>query len=130
MGWILMTKTVILLKLNAVSYGAALSFLILFLVSCGPQGYYHGYVFDAETRKPISKVLVKENSLSGARSSYTNKNGYFKVVNQENTSSDLIFITNGYQVDTVLTRWSQHGERLEHMFTDSKSDTAFLTASP
>ena len=125
-----MTRTVILLKLNAVSYGAALSFSILFLVSCGPQGYYHGYVFDAETRKPISKVLVKENSLSGARSSYTNKNGYFKVVNQENTSSDLIFTAKGYKVDTILTRWSQHGERLEHMFTDSKSDTAFLTASP
>jgi len=125
-----MTRTVILLKLNAVSHGAALSFLMLFFFSCGPQGYYHGYVFDAETRKPISKVLVRENSLSGARSSLTNKDGYFKVANSESTSSDLIFNAKGYKVDTILTRWSQHGERLEHMFTDSKSDTAFLTASP
>ena len=125
-----MTKTVILLKLNAVSHGAALSFLMLFFFSCGPQGYYHGYVFDAETRKPISKVLVRENSLSRARSSLTNKDGYFKVANSESTSSDLIFNAKGYKVDTILTRWSQHGERLEHMFTDSKSDTAFLTASP
>jgi len=125
-----MTRTVILLKLNAVSHGAALSFLMLFFFSCGPQGYYHGYVFDAETRKPISKVLVRENSLSRARSSLTNKDGYFKVANSESTSSDLIFNAKGYKVDTILTRWSQHGERLEHMFTDSKSDTAFLTASP
>jgi len=125
-----MTKTAISPRTGAVLREAALSFFLLLITSCSIQDYYHGYVFDAETGKPLERVQVRESLTSGAKYSYTNKNGYFKVVNKQGTSSDLVFLAKGYKADTVLTRWSQHGELLEHTFTESKSDTVYLDASP
>lgn len=100
---------------------------IFLLFSCsGRQEYYHGYVYDGLTRKPLAKVMVKENLPGNAKSTYTDAKGYFKIENKAKSFADLIFSASTYQVDTLPTIWSQHGESLRYSFINSKPDTVFL----
>ena len=101
--------------------------LIFFFTQCSnQQDFYHGYVYDEQTNKPLKNVFVKENIKSNPKSTYTNFNGYFKIGNKENSISDLVFSIKGYGKDTVVTMWTQHGEQLKYKFLNSLPDTLFL----
>ncbi|MBB5637083.1 hypothetical protein HDE68_002996 [Pedobacter cryoconitis] len=100
----------------------------VFLLSCSGtrQPYYHGYVYDEITRKPVSNVLVKENIRGNPKFTRTATNGYFKIENNTQYFSDLIFSDAQHPPDTIPTAWTQHGEKLSFTFVTDKPDTAFL----
>ncbi|WPO83655.1 carboxypeptidase-like regulatory domain-containing protein [Chryseobacterium sp. JJR-5R] len=101
-------------------------FLILFSIQCSQQNFYHGFVYDQDTKKPLNRVLVKESFNSDSLSDYTDINGYFKIENKKESVADLIFSFDGYKKDTAVTVWSQHGEKLKYRFLNKKPDTIFL----
>lgn len=79
-------------------------------------------MYDKISRKPINGVFIKENFSKSFKSTYSNKEGYFKIDNNTKSIGDLIFICNGYQTDTIVTIWSQHGENLQYEFVRKKYD--------
>ena len=102
--------------------------LILILMSnCGKsQRYYSGFVYDQTSKKPINRVLIKENFSSSFKYTYTNDKGYFKINNNSESIADLIFVCNGYKTDTIVTVWSQRGENLKYRFVRKESDTLYM----
>lgn len=101
--------------------------LLLGMLGCsGRQDFYHGYVYDVNNLKPLPGVLVKEDLFEGSKSTYTDKTGYFKIPNHRQPYSNLIFSIKGYRTDTMLTIWSQHGEKLNYSFINKNTDTVFL----
>lgn len=105
-----------------------ITLLAFFLFSCSAakQPYYHGYVYDEVTKKPLANVLVKENTLGNPKSTRTDAKGYFKIENKTQFFSDLIFSDAQHRPDTIPTAWTQHGEKMNFTFVTSKLDTAFL----
>ncbi|ALM48465.1 hypothetical protein AMR72_05850 [Flavobacterium psychrophilum] len=102
------------------------SSLIVILTGCsGKQNFYHGYVYDLDTRKPLKNVTVKECNLKPLTGS-TDSTGYFNIENNTQGISDLVFITTTHKQDTARTVWSQHGERIEYSFINKKPDTIYL----
>ena len=99
--------------------------LCLIFACSGKQNFYQGYVYDLDTRKPLENVIVKECNLKPL-SGRTDSTGYFKVENNTQSISDLVFITNTHKPDTAITVWSQHGERIEYSFLNKKPDTIYL----
>lgn len=93
---------------------------------CSPTEAYHGYVYDGLTRKPLTKVLVKERLPANAKFTYTDAKGYFRIENKKQSFTDLIFSLDKYQVDTFPSIWSQHGETLKYTFLNHTPDTVFL----
>lgn len=100
--------------------------ILIFFGCTSKENFYHGYVYDAETKHPLKNVLVKENLDSNPKSTYTSANGYFKIENNTEFIADLVFIIDDFKKDTVVTVWSQHGETLRYKFLTSKSDTIYL----
>lgn len=100
--------------------------LTVVLTGCsGKQNFYHGYVYDLDTRKPLKNVTVKECNLKPLTGS-TDSTGYFNIENNTQGISDLVFITTTHKQDTARTVWSQHGERIEYSFINKKPDTIYL----
>ncbi|WP_306354209.1 hypothetical protein [Flavobacterium sp. '19STA2R22 D10 B1'] len=100
--------------------------ILLLLCCCKRQNFYHGYVYDQETKKPLMNVLVKESFVTNPQSATTDVKGYFKIENNTNSITDLVFSIPRYRQDTIPSVWSQHGERLEYTFLNPKPDTIFL----
>lgn len=103
-------------------------FCMVFLTGCSeaPE-FYHGYVYDQKTQKPLANIQVKEDYPSNSKSAYTDTKGYFKIKKDPQSITDLIFSSPDYGPDTLLTVWSQHGESIGYVFVNAKPDTAFLT---
>ncbi|MFK7050525.1 hypothetical protein FLACOL_02146 [Flavobacterium columnare] len=105
-------------------------FLLLFTLVCTNcenfDNDYSGYVYDRSTKKPLSKVLVRENFVKNSKQAFTDSNGFFKIKNDSEAITDLVFLLNGYKSDTAVTAWSQHGEKMEYRFLNKKNDTIFL----
>lgn len=101
--------------------------LIILATSCTQNSdYYHGYVYDAQTKKPLNNVLIKESIVQNPKSTHTNLEGYFRIEKNKESIADLIFSLNGFKKDTVATVWAQHGEKLMYRFLNKKTDTLFL----
>jgi len=106
--------------------------LYIFLTACiitgcsRKQNFYHGYVYDLQTKKPLENVDVKENLVKDPLTGRTDKTGYFKIENTTGSIADLIFSGKDYKQDTLPTVWSQHGERLEYSFVNKNPDTIYL----
>lgn len=100
----------------------------IFLFSCSGtrEPYYHGYVYDKITKKPLANILVRENTPGNPKSTFTDAKGYFKIENNTKFFSDLIFSDVNHLPDTIPTAWAQHGEKMNFTFVTSKLDTAFL----
>ena len=99
--------------------------LFFLLISCKNQNYY-GYIYDIDTKKPLNKVFVRENFKNNAKFTYSDENGFFKIENNTESIGDLIFNIEGYKTDTIVTIWSQHGEKLKYRFVGNNSDTLFM----
>ena len=98
--------------------------LLLLTVSCKQElcDCYHGYVFD-ENKKPIHNVKVyKEVAFSN--STYTNKEGYFKLDRKVDFISELIFVKEGYISDTI-SPYTANRRGDKSLFVDRK-DTLFM----
>ena len=78
-----------------------------FLQCSNSQKFYHGFVYEEQTRKPIEFVLVKENTKYNIDSTYTNSKGYFILENKKDIVCDLTFNVDGYKEETAVTVWSQ-----------------------
>ena len=78
--------------------------LVIFFTQCSSrQNFYHGYVYDEQTNISLKNVLVEVNY--PLKSIHTNSYGYFKIKNNTNSESDLIFSLNGFEKDTAVTTW-------------------------
>ncbi len=101
--------------------------LILFIIllySCKPsQEFYDGYVY--YDKKPVGNVMVKENRIDKNINTKTDSTGYFILPKNSNSLSDLVFIKDGVNIDTVKTVWTQHGEKIKYTFLNKKKDTLF-----
>lgn len=98
--------------------------LILLIFACkSSRSFYHGYVYNSNG--PLNNVQVKED-MGNSNSTFTDSTGYFKLNKNTYLLNNLVFIKEGFKIDTIKTVWSQHGERLEYMFLNKKEDTIYL----
>ncbi|MCF6350466.1 MAG: carboxypeptidase-like regulatory domain-containing protein [Flavobacteriaceae bacterium] len=99
-------------------------YLFIYLSSCKTTtGYYHGYVLDKKTN-PISNVKVSEYHKIHL-STITDSTGYFRLYHSPNFVSNLIFYKEGYQTDTIQTRWNRY-DGLGQRFLNKIPDTLII----
>lgn len=100
--------------------------LFISLSNCKTEtktGYYHGYILN-KMNKPIANVRVNEYNRVPLMT-ITDSTGYFKLYHSPISISNLIFKKEGYQVDTIQTRWNRYsgsGQR----FLNKAPDTLIL----
>lgn len=99
---------------------------IVFINCINQQNFYRGYVYDMTTKMPLYNVLIKENLKENSKSGRSDRNGYFEILNDTESSGNLIFSLEDYKSDTINTVWSQHGEKLKYRFINSKNDTLYM----
>lgn len=104
-------------------------FLIVVLITlstCNSKiSYYHGFIYDYDNNKPLENLKVG-SQLDSNISCYTDENGYFKINDKEALKGNLIVYKKNKPIDTIVTVWSQHGEKLVYSFNDKKNDTLFI----
>jgi hypothetical protein len=94
---------------------------MLFLVTGCREKAYYGYVYDYETKKPVSSVTVNDY-LNGTKA-ITNAKGYFYLEHKGQLSGRLILKKTGYAIDTLETISRQSGE---HFIERFKGDTIYM----
>ncbi|PKH52662.1 hypothetical protein CXF68_19000 [Tenacibaculum sp. Bg11-29] len=89
--------------------------ITLFFYSCSVR--YYGYVYDFDTRTPISKVEIRVKNLLDT--TLSKKDGYFEI-NIAKKTRELIFHKEGYQLHALKTLSIQSGEFMkEQPFGDT-----------
>ncbi|MCD8418796.1 hypothetical protein J2Q11_13770 [Tenacibaculum finnmarkense genomovar finnmarkense] len=84
---------------------------------------YQGYVY--YDNQPLVNVVVKKEHKNQDLTK-TDSTGYFKIKKTPNSLTSLIFIKEGFKIDTVPSVWSQHGEKINYTFLNKKFDTIRL----
>lgn len=90
--------------------------LIILLTSCKNQNYY-AYVYDIDSKTPISNVIVKD--FLNNKETKTNESGYFHL-EKGAVSSKLIFMKEDYIADTINSIQIQNGENMIEKFKGEK----------
>jgi len=105
---------------------ALLIIFVIILASCSNKiDYYHGYVYNTEN-EPIKNLKIEEDDDLKSHS-YTDENGYFKILEKNSFGGNLIvYNENNVVLDTIRIVYSNHGEQLNYQFIDGRSDTLFL----
>lgn len=104
--------------------------LILFLLlsACSNRiNYYHGFIY-SNKNKPLKGFKVA-SQFDIDINSVTDENGYFKITDKKAIGGNLIIFHKNKPIDTIVTVWSQHGEKLMYSFTNLKKDTIRLRKS-
>ncbi|SHK24183.1 peptidase associated/transthyretin-like domain-containing protein [Chryseobacterium polytrichastri] len=104
-----------------------ISIILLFLSCSKSSDFYSGYIYDKTSNKPLSQVYIKENFKTNYKSTSSDKNGFFKINNDTESLGDLIFILKNYKTDTVVTVWSQNGEKIKYRFVGENHDTLYMS---
>lgn len=84
--------------------------------SCISRNNY-GYVYDADSQKPLSNVLV--NDFLNGKKTKTDETGFFELP-KGMISSKLIFLKKNYTVDTINSIEIQNGEFMKEKFKGEK----------
>lgn len=96
----------------------------MFYVFCSDKiEYYQGYIYNS---KNLPQANVKVIIESTNKNTFTDKNGFFKIRNNNRQLNNLIVVKNENIVDTIKTVWSQHGEKIHYSFIESQNDTLFI----
>lgn len=67
------------------------------IISCKQKRY--AYVYDITNQLPIEGVLIKD--MNNNKTSQTNKKGYFEIIYNQDAPKELLFIKEGYKIDTI-----------------------------
>ncbi|KRD61202.1 hypothetical protein ASE40_06535 [Flavobacterium sp. Root935] len=70
----------------------------IFFISCNYESKY-GFVYNTTKNVPIENVKVYD--VDNNITTYTDKDGYFKLPYTKNYPSKLVFIAKGYKIDTL-----------------------------
>ncbi|XZF14364.1 carboxypeptidase-like regulatory domain-containing protein [Chitinophagaceae bacterium MMS25-I14] len=76
--------------------------------SCSSDKYY-GYVYDVQEH-PVKKVKVFD-LMDHTKDTYTDSNGYFKLIKTKSASGKLVFEKEGYCSDTIWSIEIENGEQ-------------------
>ncbi len=101
-------------------------FFFFELLACGSMKntFYQGMVLD-ENNNPIENVTVFEE-YNIEKTTKTNDKGYFKLYRNSDRLGKLVFIKDGYKIDTIPTIWTQHGEQMEYNFIGKETTSVRL----
>ena len=69
-----------------------LSVIFIMFINCiNQQSSYCGYVYDKASKKPLYNVLIKENLKENSKNGRSDRNGYFEILNDTESSGGSYF---------------------------------------
>lgn len=97
---------------------------LFFIFSCSnvPK-YYQGHIYD-NNKKPLADIKICEQNIDNCIK--TDSEGFFRLEKNETSIHNLIVFYDDKPIDTLVTVWSQHGERIEYSFIENKKDTLYI----
>lgn len=103
---------------------------IFIVIGCTPNIKNHeGYIYDYNTRKPLSDVEICLNHNNKNNKDYnctkTNNKGFFKT-DSINSSQYLYIYIDRKLSDSIQTVFTNGGEKYNEYFVNGRKDTAFI----